>query len=221
MSGRNLAALHGEGEGQTCGAFPSAGRRGLLRGMLPAVEAGEAGGETARVAEITIRPAGRGDADRIRSWLRQPEIEAWWGPASATTAEVQIAMQSPSALCRIIEAGGEPIGYCHAIDARLWGDDLPDELEPGTWDLDIFIASPAHRGQGAGLGALKLLMAEVFSTTLSTAVCIFASIRNEAAVRAYEKAGFAWRRIWTDSASGPSWFMVARRPSQTGRAQRP
>jgi len=161
---------------------------------------------------VALRPATRGDLDQIRGWLRQPDIEAWWGPASATGAEVQIAMQSPSAVCRIIETGGQAVGYCHAIDASLWGDDLPDDLEPGTWDLDVFIASPGHRGQGVGLKALELLKAEVFSTTLATAVCVFASIRNEAAVRAYEKAGFRWQRIWNDRAVGPSWFMVARRP---------
>jgi RimJ/RimL family protein N-acetyltransferase len=164
------------------------------------------------VEPIILRPVSGGDLDRIRSWLRAPEIEAWWGPASATTAEVQIALQSQTALCRMIEAGGVPVGYCHAIDAKLWGEDLPDDLEPGTWDLDIFIGEAAHRGRGIGQKALELLKNEVFSSTLATAVCVFASIRNEAAVRAYEKAGFQWQRIWNDSAAGPSWFMVARRP---------
>lgn len=161
---------------------------------------------------VILKPAARCDLDRIRAWLRQPDIEAWWGLASATMAEVQIAMQSPSALCRIIEVDGAAVGYCHAIDASLWGEDLPEDLEPGTWDLDLFIAESAHRGQGVGLRALELLKSEVFSTTLATAVCVFASVRNETAVRAYEKAGFAWQRIWNDSAVGPSWFMVARRP---------
>jgi aminoglycoside 6'-N-acetyltransferase len=155
----------------------------------------------------------QGDLDRIRAWLRQPEIESWWGPASATAAEVQIALQSASAVCRIIEANGEPVGYCHAIDAALWGDDLPEDLEPGTWDLDLFIASAAYRGQGVGPKALDLLKSEIFSTTLATAVCVFASIRNETAVRAYEKAGFVWQRIWNDRVVGPSWFMIARRPA--------
>lgn len=161
---------------------------------------------------VSLRPLAGSDQDRIRVWLRQPEIEAWWGPASATSAEVLIAQQSRLAICRIIEVDGEAVGYCHAIDATLWGDDLPEELEPGTWDLDIFIAAAGHRSQGVGLQALELLKAEVFSTTLATAVCVFASIRNEAAVRNYEKAGFAWQRIWNDRAVGPSWFMVARRP---------
>ncbi|MGE5267260.1 MAG: GNAT family N-acetyltransferase [Deltaproteobacteria bacterium] len=160
----------------------------------------------------SLRPVGQGDLDQIRRWLRQPEVEAWWGPASATLAEVQIAVQSPSALCRIIEVDGVAVGYCHAIDAQIWGDHLPDELQPGTWELDVFIASAAHRGQGFGLKALELLKSEVFSTTLAPAVCLFASIRNEAAVRAYEKAGFRWQSVWTGPGTGPSWFMVAVRP---------
>lgn len=164
---------------------------------------------------ISLRPAQRGDLDQIRRWLRQPEIEAWWGPASATGAEIQIAMQSPSALCRVVLGDGLPIGYAHAIDASLWGENLPEDLKPGTWDLDLFIASPEHRGIGAGPTALALLKDEVFSTTLATAVCVFASIRNETAVRAYEKAGFHWQRIWTDRALGPSWFMVAERPGHS------
>lgn len=162
--------------------------------------------------EITLRPAEERDWPLIRRWLRLPDIEAWWGPVSATEAEVRIAMTSGTAMCRIVMAGTEPIGYAHAIDAATWGQDLPDELEPGTWDLDLFIAAESHRGRGAGHRALELLKNEVFSTTLAVAVCIFASVRNERAVRAYEKAGFRWRRIWTDPVAGPEWFMVAERP---------
>ena len=147
----------------------------------------------------------------IRTWLADPDIQAWWGPLSSTGAEVSIALASDHALCRIIEANGEPVGYCHAIDATMWGDVLPDELVPGTWDLDIFVASESHRGMGIGQIALAQLKDEVFSTTLAVAVCVFPSIRNERAVRAYEKAGFRWKRIWNDPHAGPSWFMVAER----------
>ena len=51
----------------------------------------------------------------------------------------------------------------------------------------------------------------MFATTLAVAVCIFASVRNERAVRAYEKAGFRWKRVWHDPHTGPEWFMVADR----------
>lgn len=163
---------------------------------------------------VRLRVAHRADWDLVRAWLSRPDIEAWWGPRSATEAEVSIALRSEHALCRIIEADGIPVGYAHAIDAMVWGDELPDDLTPGTWDLDLFIASEEHRGKGVGQAALAQLKDEVFSTTLATAVCIFPSIRNERAVRAYEKAGFRWKRIWNDPHMGPSWFMIAERPTR-------
>ena len=127
---------------------------------------------------------------------------------------VSIALESGSALCRIVEADGEPVGYAHAVDAAIWGADLPQDLAPGTWDLDLFIASEEHRGKGVGQAALTLLKEEVFASTLAVAVCIFASVRNERAVRAYEKAGFRWKEVWHDPQMGPEWFMVADRPGK-------
>jgi aminoglycoside 6'-N-acetyltransferase len=163
-------------------------------------------------AEVCLRPARRSDWDLIRGWLLRKDIQEWWGPASATETEVNMALGSEHGLCRIIEAGGASVGYAHAVDATIWGDDLPQDLAPGTWDLDLFIASEEHRGKGLGQIALSLLKEEVFATTLAVAVCVFPSIRNERAVRAYEKAGFQWKRIWNDPYMGPSWFMVAERP---------
>ncbi|MFA5902252.1 MAG: GNAT family N-acetyltransferase [Hyphomicrobium sp.] len=164
--------------------------------------------------EVRLRPAGRADWELIRAWLARADIEAWWGPRSATEAEVNIALNSEHAICRIIEAGSAAVGYAHAVDATMWGEQLPDDLAPGTWDLDLFIASEEHRGQGVGQAALGQLKDEVFGTTLATAVCVFPSIRNERAVRAYERAGFRWKRIWDDPYLGPSWFMIAERPAR-------
>lgn len=165
-------------------------------------------------SRISLRVATRGDWPLIRTWLARTDIQDWWGPLSATEAEVNLALGSGHAICRIIEADGVAIGYAHAVDASLWGTELPEDLAPGTWDLDLFIAAEEHRGQGAGQAALALLKDEVFSTTLAVAVCVFPLIRNERAVRAYEKAGFSWKRIWADPAMGPSWFMVAERPGR-------
>lgn len=161
---------------------------------------------------VRLRPAAPRDRDLIRRWLARADIQDWWGPISQTDVEVTIALDSEHAICRIIESGGAAIGYAHAIDASVWGAELPEDLAPGTWDLDLFIASEEHRGQGAGQVALALLKEEVFATTLAVGVCVFPSIKNERAVRAYEKAGFRWQRIWHDPAMGPSWFMIAERP---------
>lgn len=168
-------------------------------------EAGELG--------VRLRPATRADWPLIRSWLARPDIQRWWGPQASAEAEVLMALDSTHAICRIIEVDGQPVGYGHAVDATLWGESLPDDLSPGTWDADVFIAAKGHRGRGIGVVALQLLRDEVFATTLAVAVCVFASIESEAIVRAYEKAGFRWRRVWHDPLAGPEWFMVAKRPA--------
>jgi aminoglycoside 6'-N-acetyltransferase len=165
---------------------------------------------------ISLRPATRSDFDLIRRWLARPDIQDWWGPLSATEAEVGMALASEHAICRIIETDGVAIGYAHAVDATLWGANLPDELEPGTWDLDLFVATEDARGKGFGQAALAMLRDEVFATTLAVAVCIFPSVKNERAVRAYEKAGFRWQSVGHDPQTGPAWFMIAKRGEKSG-----
>lgn len=164
------------------------------------------------MSAVTLRPASDADWQTIRTWLAQPEIQRWWGPSAASEAEVIVALGTDHAIARMIQVDGVDVGYGHAVDASLWGADLPDDLESGTWDLDIFIAAPGHRGRGIGPTALKLLRDEVFTTTLAVAVSVFPSIENEQAVRAYEKIGFRWKRVWDDPVYGPSWFMVYERP---------
>jgi aminoglycoside 6'-N-acetyltransferase len=161
---------------------------------------------------IALRSATEADWPMIRRWLAQPDIVQWWGPKASSEAAVMMAMASAHALCRIIEVDGEAVGYVHALDATLWGEDLPDALEPGTWDIDVFVASHRHRNRGIGMRALQLIKEEVFSSTLAIAVCVFAAVANERAVRAYEKAGFKWKEVWDDPAGGRSWFMTAERP---------
>jgi len=160
-----------------------------------------------------LRPATDRDWAMVRKWLRLAEVERWMGPASSTEAEVIQALGGAHSLACIIEHQGQPIGYAHAVDAMTWGEELPQDLQPGTWDMDLFIAAPSARGLGFGARALAALRNEVFSTTLATAVCVFTSIRNEHAVRAYEKSGFEWRRIWHDPINGPVWLLVAERPT--------
>ncbi len=161
--------------------------------------------------DCRLRPATDNDWSMVRKWLRLPAVEKWWGPTSTTEAEVIRALGATHSIARIIEWHGEPVGYAHAVDAMTWGDELPEDLEAGTWDMDIFIAEPHARGCGLGPLALAELRDEVFSTTLATAVCVFASIENERAVRAYEKAGFHWSRIWQDPVTGPMWLLIADR----------
>ena len=166
---------------------------------------------------VTLRPANNADWPLILSWLKMPEVERWWGSQSAAQAEIRLVFETSSALARIIEVGGEPIGYTHAIDATFWGEHLPEGLPPGAWDVEVFVAAPEHRGRGIGAAALDLLAKEVFSTTLAVALSVFVSVRNEHAVRAYESAGFAWVQVWDDPIFGASWLMLRQRPDALPR----
>jgi RimJ/RimL family protein N-acetyltransferase len=161
----------------------------------------------------SLRPATPQDRFRIRRWLADPEIQAWWGNAASAEAQINLAMNSEAALSRIIEQGAQPIGYAQAVETGLWAaGPRPADLDPGTWHIDLFVASANHRGHGHGAAALVLLVQEVFATTLAVGCCGLVSIRNEAAVRAYERAQFRWRQIWTDPLLGPCWLMARDRP---------
>ncbi len=171
--------------------------------------------ESTRKPHIHLHPATPEDRFRIRRWLAEPEIQAWWGNAASAEAEINLALASETALCRMIECDGAPIGYAQAVEVALWSGVAPAEVAAGTWDVDLFIASAEHRGRGLGAAALELLVAEVFATTLAVACCGLVSVRNEGAARAYERAGFRWQRIWNDPLFGPSWLMLKERPSLT------
>jgi aminoglycoside 6'-N-acetyltransferase len=166
----------------------------------------------AKADDASLRPAAASDWPLIRSWLAEPHVSAWWGGRSSGEASVTIAMSAPSSLVRIVQAGGLPIGYAHALDIVLWGEDIPPGLPAGTWDSDLFIGSRAHLGQGYGLAALRLLTDELFRTTLAPAMCLVVSVRSERAVRLYESAGFRWHSIWNDRIDGPCWVMLCERP---------
>jgi aminoglycoside 6'-N-acetyltransferase len=164
---------------------------------------------------LRLELLGPGDHARLRAWLTLASVEAWWGTRGRAEAEIALALDSPSALCRIVRVDGEPIGYAHALDAALLDGGSRGAgplLESGTWECVTFIASEAHRGLGLGEAALRALVDEVFTTTLAVACILRVPVSKEPAVRAVEAAGFRWVRIEEDAARGRVWLMRCERP---------
>jgi RimJ/RimL family protein N-acetyltransferase len=160
-----------------------------------------------------LRPATPEDRFRIRRWLADPQLRAWRDNAASAEAQITLAMASEAALCRIIEDDGAPVGYVQAVEIGLWGrQQQPDDLAPGTWDVDLFVAAAAPDARQVQRAALTLLVEEVFATRLAVACCAVVPVRNEAAARACEQAGFRWTRVWLDPVSGPCWVMLRDRP---------
>lgn len=162
--------------------------------------------------DITLRPLHTPDWDKVRAWLQQAEIQAWWGGLAAAEAEIAIAAESPSAICRLILADDIPIGYGHALDADIVRGGRTEGLPAGAYVVSLFIAEPAHRRRGAGETALAALTHEVFASTLAPAAATLIPVRYEAAVRAAERAGYRWIGVLDDSTGGRSWLMMRERP---------
>jgi RimJ/RimL family protein N-acetyltransferase len=162
---------------------------------------------------VQLRPATHEDRLLIRRWLFDPEVQSWWGTAASAEAEITLALASTAALPRIIMGDGVPIGYAHAVEHGVWATRPPEGVPAGAWDIDYFV--PPAAGDGASIGgtALALLTEEVFATTLAVACSGLVSIRNEAAARAYERAGFRWLQVLQDPLLGPSWLMLKDRPA--------
>ncbi len=161
-------------------------------------------------SQLRLRSATSEDRFLIRRWLSDPQVQSWWGTAASAEAEITLALGSAAALPRIIERDGIPVGYAHAAETGLWAKAPPEGVPAGAWDIGYFVAA----GDAADIGAivLALLTEEVFATTLAVACSGLVSIRNEAAARAYERAGFRWLQVQQDPLLGPSWRMLKERP---------
>jgi len=158
-------------------------------------------------ARTTLRPASQRDWPRIDRWLTQIEIARWWGSRSAAQAAVIAALDAPMSLCSIVEVDGTAVGYAHALDADAHGGFPAKRDVTGCYRIDAFVGEAGYRGRGIGGTALGLVTTEVFQTTLAIAAVAVVSIRNEAAVRAHEKAGFNWVRVVQDPLLGPCWLL--------------
>ena len=163
-------------------------------------------------SDIRLRPAAPEDRFVVRRWLTDPQVQSWWGTAASAEAKITLALATSAALPRIIERDGIAIGYAHAVETGVWAAEPPEGVPAGAWDVDYFVAPAAGDAGETGGIVLALLTEEVFATTLAVACSALVSIRNEVAVRAYERAGFRWLQVLQDPLFGPSWLMLKARP---------
>jgi len=164
------------------------------------------------VPSVRLRPATPEDRFLIRRWLAGSGVQESWGGAASAEAEITLAMETAAALSRIIERDGAPVGYAHAVEIGVWVEKRPVGVPAGAWRVAYILASAEDNCPRLGEFALALLTREVFATTLAVACSAVVSIRNEEAVRAYERAGFRWLQVSHDAVYGPSWVMLKERP---------
>jgi RimJ/RimL family protein N-acetyltransferase len=132
--------------------------------------------------DVTLRPAGREDAELLLSWRNDPEVRAASFSQDPVLPDVHTAwlartLADPDTRLLIVERDGRPAGQ-----VRLTRSGRAAEVHIGL--------SGAASGRGVGSQALRLA-ADVARTQLGVEV-LEARIRrgNERSVRAFRAAGF-------------------------------
>lgn len=146
--------------------------------------------------------------DLLFRWLQSPHVRRGWGdPAPQLTAALDRPEGSGHSL---ISVDGNLVGYLRwqrvsrvALDV-VGLHEIPDDAV----DIDILIGEPDQVGMGIGSRALELLIALLKADASVRWAGMSTSVDNIAAIRAYEKAGFARLEQYEDPEAGTCWVML-------------
>lgn len=157
-----------------------------------------------------FRPVTRKDLALIGKWLTEPHVAKWWGPKDEELEDIEAHIDSISVEPFIVEWNGEPIAYVQSYDPHL-EDDHPYQDQPhGTLGIDISIGDPALTGKGHGSRMIAEFVEMLFEEG-APRIIIDPDPTNLAAIRAYEKAGFAAFDT-RESIYGPALMMARDNP---------
>lgn len=149
---------------------------------------------------ISFRPLTEKDLPLVRRWLLAPHVRRWWDEGvrlpypDAELDEYRAGIRGEDPTFRyLIELDGVPVGL---IQHYRIGED-PEYaatlgLDEDAVGADLFIGDTDLIGRGLGPEVLRRFLLELAFPFHRLDVCVIGpSARNAAAIRAYEKAGFA------------------------------
>lgn len=157
-------------------------------------------------ADYSFPPLTRSDYARMRGWLDQPHVRAWWGDPDTEIALIDAEIDGDTADLRLVAYQGRPFAYVQDYPAHH--DPMPQyaEFPPGTRAMDTFLGEPDMLGQGHAARYLNLRAADL--RRRYPAVVIDPDPSNERAVRAYRRAGFRAIRTTTGETGKPVLVMA-------------
>jgi aminoglycoside 6'-N-acetyltransferase len=131
------------------------------------------------------------DAAELRAIHLAPEVREWWGALDDGFP----GSDDPEATRLTIVVDGGIAGLI-----QYYEEDEPDYRHAS---IDIFL-DPAVRGRGLGTEALRMLVRHLIDERGHHRITIDPAFENTAAIRSFEKAGFApvgvMRAAWRDEA---------------------
>lgn len=126
-----------------------------------------------------VRTATVDDADFLVAWHADPEVARFWDGETFTRDEMLERLRRPDVEAYVVEADGEPVGYLQS-----WHEG--DDAEGG---IDMFLI-PVARGRGLGPDAARAVAHYLREDRGWRRVTVDPYTWNEAAVRAWRRAGF-------------------------------
>jgi aminoglycoside 6'-N-acetyltransferase len=164
----------------------------------------------------------RDDLTLVHEWHQRPHVLRWW--VERTTFEETEAHYLPT-----IEGRKPTDHYVALLDGEPFGliqtylvSDYPDYAGvvgegEGVAGVDLYISAEAMTGRGYGTEMLRRFVDEVvFARPETIAVTADPDARNEASLRAFEKAGFRRVRELVDPEDGQVHVLVRRDRSRCG-----
>jgi aminoglycoside 6'-N-acetyltransferase len=135
-----------------------------------------------------IRRATPADLPLLRRWRAQPHVSRWWG---APTLEPEAEkLLDPRIAMWIAQAQGAPFAFIQDYDVHAWPDHHFGYLPGLSRGMDVYVGEPALIGQGHGSAMVRQHVDALFEAG-APAVGIDPHPDNAAALKAFEKAGFA------------------------------
>jgi aminoglycoside 6'-N-acetyltransferase len=127
---------------------------------------------------MNLRPLAAGDEAELLRILTTPEVARWWDEPD----EGFPFTDDPAATRLVIEVDGAVAGLIQ----------FAEELEPKYRhaSIDLFV-DPALHGRGLGTEAVRRVVRLLIEERGHHRITIDPATANAAAIRAYEKAGFA------------------------------
>ncbi len=143
--------------------------------------------------EIGFRALAAGDLGRLAQWLADPRNARHWGGPDQMQS-LRDHLTDPRVAQWIVTRDGTDVAYVQDYDIHAYPDHPLAALPKGARGIDTFIGDSRWMGQGLGPAYLARHAAGLFERGVP-ALGIDPDPDNEAALRAYEKAGFRGDRI--------------------------
>lgn len=134
-------------------------------------------------------PVSRADYPRLRAWLAEPHVRAWWGTPDEELALIEQDLADAAVDMRIVSLNGQPFAYVQDYPAHHWPMPQYADQPAGARAMDTFLGDPALLGQGHGARYLKA-RARALMAQGCPRVVMDPDPANHRAVKTYRRAGF-------------------------------